>query len=484
MENVLSLENLTYRFQGSSRLILDNVHLELKRGERVLLLGPSGCGKSTLLLILAGIIPEVIPGTLSGKIGRKTSRIALVLQNPEAQMIAPTVEEEIAFGLENQGIDPETIRERVQEILERFGIAHLREKPPSLISGGERQKVSLASVVAMKPDVLLLDEPTAYLDPESTQSFFQLLSELDCGLSVIIVEHKLEHVYPFMDRFYILDEQGRPAGEGSRDRFERASVLPWKLHGLAESHNGPGDTVREKPQIIRTEGLCHSYVNDEKVLQDISMELLAGETVTIMGPNGAGKTTLMEKMASLLPSSKSSIWLKGTDITSLSAQRVFSQLLLLPQNPEHFFLRESVEDELELVPHHPAINKVSERILLNGLLEQNPYRLSEGEKRRLTLACAFLDDRGILLMDEPAYGLDYSAYEALVHAVRELKRKGVSILMATHSPELAFLVSDRILILERGKLTFSGKPEEMLKQGEIPSSLYLPVWERIPCPSE
>jgi energy-coupling factor transporter ATP-binding protein EcfA2 len=393
LENVLSLQNFSFRYQGSSRLILNDIHLDLRRGERVLLLGPSGCGKSTLLLILAGIIPDIIPGAVSGRIGKETSKIGLVLQNPEAQMIAPTVEEEIAFGLENQGSAPEKIRGRMNEILKEFGISHLRKKPPALISGGERQKVSLASVLAMDPDILLLDEPTAYLDPESTDSFFQLLSRFNSELSIIIVEHKLEHVYRFMDRYYVLDQAGRISSEGSKDQFDRASFLPWKLHWLSESGRSSRQTKKHGHPVIRTEELSHSYEPDKEVLQGVSLSLLRGETVTIMGPNGAGKTTLLEKITALLPSSDRSIWLCGRDMNALRAENILSQLMLLPQNPEHFFLRESVKDELTLVSDHADLDLVSERFQLNGLLCQNPYRLSEGEKRRLTLACAFIDDK-------------------------------------------------------------------------------------------
>ncbi len=214
------------------------------------------------------------------------------------------------------------------------------------------------------------------------------------------------------------------------------------------------------------------------------MELCEGETVTLMGPNGAGKTTLLEKTAGLLKSSPQCIWLGKTDITTLPVQRLYSEILLLPQNPEHFFLKESVEEELSLAQKGASADRVLEPFQLDELRAQNPYRLSEGEKRRLTLACAILDGRPILLMDEPAYGLDYSAYEALVQALRKLKDSGISILMTTHSPELAFLISDRILFLDQGRLVFSGKPEEMIQHQPIPSSLYLPIWKRTPCLKE
>ena len=494
MDNVFTLTNLSFRYRGSPRIILKDVDLELTKGEKLLLLGPSGCGKSTLLLMLAGIIPEVIPGVIEGRIVRRTEKIGLVLQNPEAQMIAPTVEEEIAFGLENQGLDPKTIRRGVDEILERFGIAHLGKRPPSQISGGERQKVSLASVIAMNPEVLLLDEPTAYLDPASTEGFFQLLEGLDGKLSIVIVEHKLEHVYRFMDRYTSLDGEGRITERGSKPDFNKGVFLPWKLQDLGDSEiNVDPRPKQERPAerrpterrpILRIQDLSHSYEPSEAVLQHISMELCEGETVTLMGPNGAGKTTLLEKTAGLLKNSSKCIWLGKTDITTLPEQRLYSEILLLPQNPEHFFLKESVAEELSLAQKGASADRVLEPFQLDNLLEQNPYRLSEGEKRRLTLACAILDGRPILLMDEPAYGLDYSAYEALVRALRKLKDSGISILMTTHSPELAFLISDRILFLDHGNLVFSGKPDEMIQHQPIPSSLYLPIWKRTPCLKE
>jgi energy-coupling factor transport system ATP-binding protein len=399
-------------------------------------------------------------------------------------MIAPTVEEEIAFGMENQGLDPKTIRRRVDEILEHFGIAHLGKRSPSQISGGERQKVSLASVIAMSPEVLLLDEPTAYLDPASTEEFFRLLEGLDGKLSIVIVEHKLEHVYRFMDRYASLDNRGRITARGSKADFEKGAFLPWKLHELAKDGTQTDERKIENHPVVRIDDVSHAYEPGKAVLKHISTRLYEGETVTLMGPNGAGKTTLLEKIAGLLKSPPDCIRLGDTDVTALPHQKLYTRLLLLPQNPEHFFLKESVEEELSLAHKGASADRFLEPFQLDDLRAQNPYRLSEGEKRRLTLACAVLEGRPILLMDEPAYGLDYSAYEALVRALRKLKESGISILMATHSPELAFLISDRILFLDQGKLVFSGKPDEMLHQQKIPSTLYLPIWKRTSCPKE
>lgn len=459
-------------------MLLNNVTLNLNRGERVLILGPSGCGKSSLLLIIAGIIPEVIPGVLYGTVRRETEKIAVVLQNPEAQMIAPTVEEEIAFGLENEGIDPSEIRRKIKSILTRLGITHLQQRSPSQLSGGERQKVSLASALVSDPDILLLDEPTAFLDPDSTYSFFELLKNLDSNISIFIVEHKLEHALDIVDRYYMLDEEGSICADAPVSSFDKREHLPWILAQLSEEQSRPTVSYDSPQTVLKTTKLSHAYNTSDFALDDICLHLTRGETVSVMGANGAGKTTLLKKISALLPNRKGSIFLQGEDIVSLSAEKIYSRILLLPQNPEHYFLRERVKDEL-----HVGTSNDSEHIVhqfkLAGLTEQNPYRLSEGEKRRLNFACAFAEDREILLLDEPVYGLDYFSYEALVSSLRMLKARGVSILLVTHSPELSFLVADRILLLESGQVKCSGTPRQILSaEGSFPR-LYLPTWERM-----
>jgi energy-coupling factor transporter ATP-binding protein EcfA2 len=476
---LLSLHGVTLRYPGIDRPIVKELDLEVHRGERVLLAGPSGCGKSTLLLLMAGVIPELIPGDISGTFRRNTDNLAIVLQNPEAQMIAPTIEEELAFGMENQGIAPKLIRSKVSELLERFGLSTYRHESPSALSGGERQKVSLASALALDPELLLLDEPTAYLDPESTASFFDLLQTIDPNTAIVIVEHKLEHLQHFIDRYYRLDLEGR-ASSASMDSFQEEDFLPWKLVRLQDDTQ-TADSVHQrsaerKERVIQVKGLSHRY-GEKEVLKELCADLYRRETVTVMGSNGAGKTTLLEKLAGLLPNAPGTIRIDGDDLTGLSSPELYARLLLLPQNPEHFFLRESTSGELKLASADDSARALTRFRLEERLMELNPFQLSEGEKRRLNLACAFMDDRPILLIDEPAYGLDYYAYEALVYSLRELKQKKLSVLMATHSPELAFLVSDRILLMDRGKIVLKGTPAELTAGVDLPP-LYQPIWER------
>jgi energy-coupling factor transport system ATP-binding protein len=423
----------------------------------------------------------------------------MVLQNPEAQMIAPSIEQELAFGLENRGLDPDLIRCKVSEMLDRFDLVRYRDRPPSVLSGGERQRVALASALVMEPDLLLLDEPSAYLDPDATVAFFDLLRAIDAGTTVVIVEHKLEYLADFASRCYLLDRNGRISGV-SIDKFRKDDHLPWKLARLRDGESAGEPVVASAAQdcpaalrrcaakpasyaadmgdgrLIVANKLCHWY-GEQQVLRDIGFELSRGETVCLMGPNGAGKTTLLEKLAGLLPAAPGTVQIDGNDLAAMSGTALYERILLLPQNPEHFFLRESAAAELELASARNTRPTAALFGLGEQLMTQNPFRLSEGEKRRLNLACAFLDNRPLLLIDEPAYGLDYDAYEALIRSLRELKRKNISVLMATHSPELAFLVSDRILLVEDGRIAAAGAPGDLAGGGALPP-LYRPVWER------
>ena len=475
---MVSLQGVSFSYPGARGPLLAGVDLELLAGERVLLAGPSGSGKSTLFGIVAGLIPESIPGRLEGSICRTAAAIGLVFQNPEAQMVAPTVEEEIAFGLENRGLERRTIRQRIDEILERFSITRLRERPPSLLSGGERQKVALAAALALEPDLLMLDEPTSFLDADSTAAFFDLLRRLDATTTVLLVEHKLEHALDFVERYYLLDERGRIAAHGPAEELERQkdACLPWSLAGLREADGRASAAVPH--DVLAARGLAHAYEKGRAAIEQITFSLARGEIVSVMGPNGAGKTTLLEKVAALLPLSRGEVLIEGRDARGMRRREIYSRLMIVPQNPEHLFLKELVADELALSSIEGG-QEAARLFRLEGLEEQNPFRLSEGEKRRLNLACAFLEPRAVLLLDEPTYGLDYGAYASLVKGLRLLRDRGVGVLMVTHSPELAFLVSDRILLLEGGKVTLSATPAELLRNDGRLSDACLPVWERL-----
>lgn len=450
-----------------------------------MVMGASGSGKSTLLFLMAGIIPDVLPGKIEGKIERRVKSIGAVLQNPRAQMIAPSVEEEIAFGLENRGVNPEEIAERIDSVLKRMKIQELKYRKPSELSGGECQKVSLAAAIALEPEVLFLDEPTSYLDPLATEDFFSLLKEIDTEITIVMVEHKIEYAIPCVERYINLGSEGTITGQGSVSEIHGHTWFPEELRQKLERRSH-----QKKPEddklVLDAVSLSHAYDERVTALDKVSLGLHRGEILSVLGPNGSGKTTLLEKLAGLLQNRKESVFLRSKDnclkdITELTPYAFYSSLLVLPQNPEHFFMKDTVEEELT-VGNRETGRRCHTGVALFGLtrlLKQNPYRLSEGEKRRLTLAIAFQEERQILLLDEPTYGLDSPNLFPLAESLLKLKKRGFSIVIATHSAELAFLVSDTIMIIRKGKIVFRGTGEELSRKDEPFLRAFLPAWDGV-----
>jgi len=500
---LLRAVGLSFRYPGSPRKILDSVDLSIAPGERVLLAGPSGAGKSTLLSIAAGFVPHYVAGTVEGELVLGTDRVSMVFQSPEAQMVAPTVREEIAFGPENLGRPAAEIRRLIDLLADKLGIADLLARSPSSLSGGEQQKVALAAALAMEPELLLLDEPTSYLDPDSTRTFFELLEGLDPRTAVLIVEHKLDQALAKVGRLLFLDESGLIADRGSPDRLDLSEFLPWRLAHLVSPNEESAAAASHSPSpvLLSTAELSHSYDGRKCVLEGVNLAVSPGEVVVVMGQSGAGKSTLLGRLAGLLPGRPGRVLLADVDVARARPSVRYARLLALPQNPEHFFLRETVADELVLATNCGAerprrgaaagapselATEAARAFRLGSLLGQSPFSLSEGEKRRLNLACAFLDDRPLLLLDEPTYGLDYDAFEQLVASLRLLASRGAAIVVVTHSPELAWLVADRIVLLEHGRTVRSFSPANPTETLSTLPERYLPVWrrERSRTPSE
>ncbi len=502
MKPILRASALSFRFPGSNRRILNAVDLTIEAGERILLAGPSGTGKSTLLCIAAGLVPRYVAGTLEGELSLSTERVAIVFQSPEAQMIAPTVEEEIAFGLENLARPAAEIRGLIARLADELDIGELLSRNPSELSGGEQQRVALAAALAMEPELLLLDEPTSYLDPDTTRALFELLDRLHPQTALLVVEHKLDQILERVERLLLLDEEGRLSDRGSPQDLELGEFLPWRLERLAGKKERPeGASSLEGPKpLLSATNLIHSYDRKRSVLHGASLAAAPGEIVVVMGRSGAGKSTLLGRLSGLLPGRPGQALLAEVDLARSRPKTRYAHLLALPQNPEHFFLRESVAEELLLAsspaserrgaalelgsgpgllpPLDERARQAARAFRLERLLARNPFSLSEGEKRRLNLACAFLDDRPLLLLDEPTYGLDYDAFEQLVVSLRLLASRGAATVVVTHSPELAWLVADRVLLLEGGRIRDSFSPPEASRDpSQVPDRL-LPAWLR------
>ncbi|NOY08937.1 MAG: ATP-binding cassette domain-containing protein [Spirochaetes bacterium] len=488
MNYLVSLQDVSVTFAAQKHPVLKNINLIIKKGDRLLITGCSGTGKSTLLYILAEIIPKIIYAKVEGLILRDNFSTGIVMQNPMSQMVTPSVEEEIAFSMENRSMPLEEIKEKTDNAIRKAGITGLKHKKPFELSGGEMQKVALTAAVASEPDLLLLDEPTSFLDNESTYNFLKTLGNVSDKTAVIIVEHRIKKFLKYIDKILYLDDHGEIYLYEDKYAFLKNADNSHKLKPRFISGNNPGFMPFDKPikrgnscdSFISVKGLSFSYNRkEEKVLKNINVEMYRGETIAVMGPNGSGKTTFIENIAGFYKKTKKNISFNGKTLDKLKKREFYSSLHYLPQNPEYFFLYQSVGEELKDVMR---ITSTGYKPLFNFYETPNrsPYNLSEGEKRRLTLELVLCDKRPVLLADEPTYGLDFDAYYKTAEAFNRLKEEGTLIVIVTHDPEFAFFLSDRILFFKDGSIIFNGSPGRYIEYIEsnkdlFPGELYLPA---------
>jgi energy-coupling factor transport system ATP-binding protein len=439
-DSAVTLTDFSFRHISSERKISLNGSFQIKRNESVLIAGASGSGKSTLLHAIRGLIPDDIPGVLDGSIrifGTDISAcdgmprsIGLVLQNPDAQIVCSTVKDELAFGLENLNLPPQEIETRIQDYSVRFGITALLNRSTATLSGGEKQKVALISILAMNPEILLLDEPTGYLDPESAQEFFQLLKSYFHSKTIITVEHNYRHIRAFCDRILYIDENGTAQTISEHD-LDLTQTLPSFLC------TGSGKTALEVCD------LSFSYP-EKKLFSDVSFSLSEGEAVSLSGRNGCGKSTLLKILSGLIKPQSGNVKIFGRSIHQIKRTDVWRQLSLLFQNPENHFFSLTVADEAEAA--------LLEQFRLSAMADQSPFMLSEGEKRRLSLAAAMTPDRKIFLLDEPTFSLDAQARHDCAAEIYRMKKSGASFIIVSHDVPFCEAVCERRFRMEQGTL--------------------------------
>lgn len=463
---LLRLKDLSFRFRGTKEAVLSNINVEVHAGDRILLYGDSGSGKSTLLAIMATLAPEYVGGELSGVRELLYTRKGVVLQNPEAQIITPTVEEEIAFPLENQGMDPDLIRRKVRSQLESFQLEPLKDRLPLSLSGGECQRISLATALVQEPEILFLDEPTSYLDEDRARQFFEDLEKLPASTAVVLVEHRFELAAPFCTQWYRL----------AKGVLEVQTAPPVLWPGLSFLNGSGGDFLGKQapepedqtpePPLLRVQTLHHRYPETENdILRDINFTLTRGEILAIQGSSGSGKTTLLKKIIGLLKNDKNTIYIQGKDIALLKPQRYYPYLAYVSQNPEHLFVSDTVQGELESAG--PDGLSLAHRFRLDHLLARNPWKLSEGEKRRLTLCIALALDRDLIVMDEPTYGLDQESRRDLADLMIPLLENRRALLIVSHDTPFLRTLPCRILRLTQGLLFDFSLPAKNPQSTEI-----------------
>lgn len=499
---VVSIVDLSFTYRGSEIPALNKVDLQVNPGEFLTITGASGCGKSTLVLCVAGFIPYAFPGKMEGLVqvlgkdtkdypaGGLSGIVGLVQQDPEAQLCTLRVSDEVAFGPENLCMPPEEINERVDFALEAVGAAKLRNRQIHTLSGGEKQRVAIASVLAMKPLLVVLDEPTASLDPRCTREVLEVLNRLrrEQPLSIIVVEHRLEKLLPITDRLVTM-EKGKITADRAPGDYRKTYIPPRMCipEQMCFGDTGGSSAVPEPRQnrpILSVENLRVGY-EDGDVLAAVNFDLYPGETVAVMGDNGSGKTTLVSALLGMVKPREGRVLYKGTDITGLKVTRRARDMGLTFQNPNHQLFESTVFKEASLpsffLSDKPAgetervVDTLLERFELLEYRQKNPFTLSLGEKKRLTLVSVLAYTPEILILDEPLVGQDRKRLHLLLQALREHAGQGGLTLMVCHEPALAASHCRRILFLDNGRLVvYAGVQEAWRELARLGREEYLP----------
>ncbi|WBB66956.1 ABC transporter ATP-binding protein [Micromonospora sp. WMMD812] len=467
----VTLRGFGWRHAGRKRWAVRGVDLRVESGERVLLLGPSGAGKSTLLAALAGLLPEdsgeqegtVEIDGLDPRKGRE--RVGVVFQDPETQLVMARSGDDVAFGLENRGVPTGEIWPRVDEALRRVGFPYHRDRPTAALSGGEQQRLALAGVLALRPGLLLLDEPTANLDPAGGALVRSAVAgALDADTTLILVEHRVAEALPLVERVVVLEAGGGVRADGTPEAV-------FGAHGDALAADGVWVPGRIVPPRRATAAPGDLLLAAERLglparLAPTDLTVRAGEALAVLGPNGAGKSTLALLLGGLLRPGggavTASVELAGRDAGTpphrWRAPALAGRIGSVFQDPEHQFVTSSVFDELALGPRRagrpePAVRStvadLLERLRLTALAGANPYTLSGGEARRLSVATALATAPRLLVCDEPTFGQDRRTWLELVDLFAELRDAGHGLVTVTHDPEFVAALADRQLTLER-----------------------------------
>ena len=466
MTGILQAEEVAYRYPQNDRGLL-STSLNIHGGESVFIAGPSGCGKSTLARCLAGLIPHLYRGRLTGEVWldglrtteaplwKLTERAGLVFQNPAAQMLALSVEEEIVFGLENLGLSPAVIRERLETILARFGLEPLRNRSPQTLSGGEQQKLALAAITARQPPVLVLDEPLSMLDSSAATSLIDHLADLTrVGATAVICEHRAEFLRAIPD-------------------LRTIHLNGHALEEVQSLESPPPITDHASRFTLEASGLGVE-LGGRSILRGLSFSATGGQVVAVVGRNGVGKTTFLRALAGLQ---------KQTGAITVDGRR--PDLGLVFQNPDLQLFNATVREEILYRVLEPDMELYAWSLRALGLdryEETPPLLLSEGEKKRVALATVLMRwPRHGILLDEPSLGQDAAHKAMLIRLSRALADAGKLVLITTHDLALA-AQADRLLLLGPEGFVADGPPDDVLRDDAAWSHLGLavPDWIRAP----
>ncbi len=546
MNKFLKISNLTYTYQGEDKPAIRDINLEIDEGEFVVLMGPSGCGKSTLALCVNGIIPNVLGGEFEGtveidgldtkehEVYELSTRVGIVFQNPDSQLCNLIVKDELSFGPENLLVEKSEILKSIGEYLNFVALSHKENSNIYELSGGEKQRVAIASVLTMYPKMVILDEPTSNLDPIGARGIIKVIKELNKkkNLTVLLIDHEVSNILYLADRLIILDEgtimyDGNPRyilEKYGDNIFKNIGVRIPKITQLAVRLNKKGfkispfpltvkeavksilkektievkekeklytesrvGSVEEKAEfviekIIDVKGLNFKYPNGTRAVKDVTFSINKGDMVALMGKNGSGKTTLGSLLIGLNKPDSGKGVIANLDINKSSINELSKKIGYVFQYPEHQFITSSCYDEVafslksekfEDSEKKHRVEKVLELLELTEFTERNPLNLSMGQKRRLSIATMLVKDLEVLILDEPFTGQDGKNISKLMDIIQKINNNNLTILIITHDLHIASKYFNKVMLMDNGELVFYGKTFELYNFLEINKLRYI-----------
>ena len=527
----LKVDLLRFKYENSLTDIFNALDFKIEKGEFVGLMGRTGAGKTTLMMLLNGLIPHFIEGDFEGNVIANTMNtqryrvqtmarfIGLVLQDPETQIFGITVEKDVAFGPSNLAFGKEKIREVVGKSLKAVGLEGYEKRMTSELSGGEKQRLAIAGVLAMEPEILVLDEPTSELDPAGREEIYKLLSGLKKkgDITILVSGHDTEEMLEYADRIIVLDN-GQKVWEGNPKTLFKDVVLTKRIGirppevaeignclkecGLLNqdsifinkneflqftkshftsfkiSNNGleKDYSIKNTPTSIETKDLSFNYRQKNSALKELNIKIQKGEFVALIGKNGAGKTTFSKQLNGLLRPTSGTVFINGNDISQLTTAQLSKEVGYVFQNPDHQIFSATVYDEVEFglkkmnlseKIRSTRINSALEFVGLEKFKNRHPFTLGKGERQKLAFATVLAMEPKILIIDEPTTGQDWDGTNKMMVMLDKLHKHGHTILMITHNMLLAAEYADRVIVFSNGKVLLDGPPEKVFYESEI-----------------
>lgn len=456
ISQVIDFRGVTFQFPEDDSPVFTNISFSIDAGERVVLYGPSGCGKSSLLYLINRLYPANCDGELSGSVvlfnkdtssyvaGEINRRIATVFQDPDTQFCMPTVEQEMAFTLENLYVNRAEMEQRITSTLTLTGLSEIRHAMIQTLSGGMKQRLATACALLIEPQVLLLDEPLAHLDPLTAQQYVEWLDalQLSNSFTIVAVEHRLDLWGSFFDRALHVTSSGDFPVEKHPTRFPIR--FPSRTSTIQE-----GVSLEARNVSVN--------INEKRLLHDVSLRLQRGEIAVLAGPNGSGKSTFLKTICGILKKSAGYI----------ESGNTFPGYV--PQSPEHLFVTQQVGQEISFSNYSTTdeIEDIMQRLRLAEIHDAHPFAISHGQKRRVAIGALLADKRPVLLLDEPTSGQDSDALIELFHLLDARAKEGFSVLIVTHDMAFAEAIADTVFLLNNGELTGRYEIDQLWQQSEL-----------------